>query len=221
MLTQVFQRAVFNGWLILSGSSPAIDERGLVRLLEIVDSHRPVFLFNSSGETPLEITHWIEDLAALLEVELQQFDLESLDNLEGGKRVKEAGILVLAGNRASKFLEDWRAVLGFFLADGQDSIPAVLWFVGPASSSLGQWMYSSSLEECSEALNWLPGSLILQEERGLADLEPVQRLLRQQLRSYALNLVGSATIAIGPAGEIDLWGSPTPSITLGQGWGED
>ena len=96
----------------------------------------------------------------------------------------------------------------------------ILWFVGAAGVILGEWAYNALMNQTLQGMGWLPGALILNHPGGVVEIAPVQEILRNQSRSYALNLIGGATIALAPDGEVDLWGSPTPSIVLGKGWGE-
>jgi hypothetical protein len=220
LLSKVFRRSFGSGWLILSGAFPTIEERGIERLLEITDRNRPVLILKSGVEETLEIDQWQEDLCALLEVQHTQLDLGSLDHIEIEPHLHKAGMLIVYGGDES----EWHNFLGDtimpILDEDEGCLTPVMWFVGSATLPLGEWIYRTSLDKGEAALNWLPGCLILQDVGDLGTIEPVQSILRNQIRSYALNLVGSATIAIGPTGEIDLWGSPPPSIILGQGWGD-
>jgi hypothetical protein len=215
LVSKVFRRSFGSGWLILSGALPTIEERGIERLLEITDSSRPVLIMKSGTEETLEIDQWIEDLCALLEVQRTQLDLGSSGNIDLESHLNKAGMLIAFGGDESGWFNFLGDTITPLLDEYESRLPPVMWFVGSATLPLGEWIYTKG----EAALSWLPGCLILQEMGDLGAIEPVQSILRNQMRSYALNLVGAATIAIGPTGEIDLWGSPPASIVLGQGWG--
>jgi hypothetical protein len=220
LLSQVFRRSFGGGWWILSGSSPTVEDRGIERLLEITDRSRPVLILKPGDEEIQEIDQWVEDMVAILEIEHTQLDLESLQNIDLEPHLREAGMLIGYGGNEAQWLYFLRDTITPLLDEALASLPDVLWFVGSATQPLGEWIYSTLDDAGGAALSWLPGCLILQERGDLSVIEPVQSILRTQIRSYALNLVGPATIALGPTGEIDLWGLPPPSIILGQGWGE-
>lgn len=189
-------------------------------MLEITDLARPILILKSSEKETPETDQWVDDLGAILEVQRTQIDLESIGHTDLEPHLHKAGMLIIYGGYEAQWLKFIGESITPLLDEAADSLPAVMWFVGSATLPLGEWIYSSLFDEGGEALCWLPGCLVLQEMGDLGVLEPVQRTLRTHVHSYALNLVNSATIALGPTGEIDLWGSPSPSIILGQGWGE-
>jgi hypothetical protein len=221
LLSQVFRRSFGGGWLIISGPSPTLEERGIVRLLEIIDLSQSVLLLIPGGSLTVGVEQWVDDLQELLEVQFAQLDPEAVSALDLLAQLIEAGLILAVSGDEDLWFSLLKNKLEPILKEERIIPSQVMWFVGPASRSLGEWMYDAKRDLVGQGLAWLPGCLILQETSDLRDLKPVQSILLNQLRSYALNLVDGATIGIGPTGEVDLWGSPTPSITLGQGWGED
>lgn len=219
MLSQVFRRAHSEGWLILSGPIPTIANARIERLLEVINLSRPLLVIHLQGTPSLEIEQWAMDLEALLEIPSTILDLDMVDDHILIERWQEAGLVILV---AEDELVAAQSPLKR-IADNPSELvldhDQIVWFVGNAGTSLGEWTYNSSMDQILQGMGWLPGAIILNQPGGVVELEPVQEILRSQSRSYALNLIGGATIAIGPFGEIDLWGSPTPSIVLGLGWG--
>jgi hypothetical protein len=216
----VFRRSIGGGWLMVSGPSPSIGGGGIERLLEVVDLSRPLLFLRPGDETDLGIDSWLWDLEALLEIPLNQVNLDEVDDPALIRLWREAGMVITAGEQEGS----WQNLLSTRLSLLQSELTLnpdqVLWFAGCAGTSLGEWVYSHTLALISAGVGWLPGAIILQEEDALGEIGPVQAILRNQPRSYALNLLGGATIAIGPEGEIELWGAPNPAIVLGLGWGD-
>ena len=219
LLSQVFRRAVGGGWLIVSGPTPSIGDDSVERLLEVVDLSRPILVIRPQDAILLEIDQWVLDLEALLEIPLTYLELDVVDDHELITQCQEAGLVIIAAE------DDFPlASLIKRIASNQSEFALdrnqILWFVGTAGMTLGDWAYNVTTDQTIEGMGWLPGAVILHQMGGLAEMEPVQEILRNHHRSYALNLLGDATIALGPEGEIELWGSPQPSIVLGHGWGE-
>ena len=220
LLSQVFRRALSDGWLIISGPLPSIGDDSVERLLEIVNLSRPLLVIRAQGTPSLEIEQWVLDLEALFEIPLNFLDLDVVDDQILMTRWQEAGfVIVVAG-------DDYLALDSLIqrIAANQSELTLdrdqILWFVGPAGVIIGEWAYNASMNQTLQGMGWLPGAIILNQPDGVVEIAPVQEILRNQSRSYALNLIGGATIALAPDGEVDLWGSPTPSIVLGKGWGE-
>jgi hypothetical protein len=219
LLSQVFRRTNQRGWLIISGPTPAIDDRGVERLLEVLDLSRPMLILRSGESLTLEIEGWLEDLGALLEVDQRLLEPQAAKDLALLAELQEAGLIIAAGVEQGSQQDLFLRRVAPALDQHSWRSEQILYFVGTPGKIIGEWMITPELDRVVDGMGWLPGGMILQEDIDLAELEPVQGILLNQSRSYALNLLGGATIALGPTGEIDLWGSPSPAILLGQGWG--
>lgn len=217
LLSQVFRRSIGHGWLLLSGPSPAIEERALERLLEIVNPGQQGLLVGS-GEHPPGVVGWSEDLSALLEIEITPVDLTNKQPTEIEEHMQEFEVLIFASDDINQWTDLFSQRILPVLNEVSDKRGWVCWFVGAAALPMGEWIFDSQQKECRVGTHWLPGCLVLDHEGNLEDLAPVQDILRNQPLSYALNLVDGATLALGPAGEVDLWGTPPPSIILGSSW---
>jgi hypothetical protein len=220
LLSEVFRRTFQGGWLIISGPAPAIDDRGMERLLEIIDLSRPMLVLRAGGSLSIEIEGWVEDLGALLEVDQQFLEPQTAEDPTLQYGLQEAGLIVAGGVEEASQRDLYLRWIAPALDQHNWRSDQILYFVGVPGTIIGEWRITPQLDRAVEGIGWLPGGMILQEGISLAELEPVQDILRNQPRSYVLNLLGGATIALGPAGEIDLWGSPSPAIILGRGWGE-
>jgi hypothetical protein len=209
VIAEVFRRSIAGGWLIISGPQPALDERAIEHLLQIVDPTEGALVLTPAGVVLPEVAGWLEDLENLLELDCQIEDPESLTIDELIAYCRGVGLVMLGGNLST----GWKELLcsSLFPIDG------VLVLIGSAASLVGEWTYDPQTQRIEEGLHWLPGGLILTDS---GPVEAAQDVLRHKHKSYVLNLGESAALALGPAGEIELWGSPAPSIVLGRGWGE-
>jgi hypothetical protein len=219
LLSQVFRRRFQRGWLIISGPTPAIEDRGVERILEILDLSRPMLVLRTSKLLTLEIEGWLEDLSALVEVDQELLEPQTVEDEALLSGLQEAGLIIVAGVEETSQRDLFLRRVAPALDQHRWRSEQILYFVGAPGKIVGEWMITPELDRAVDGMGWLPGGMILQEDINLAEIEPIQGILLTQSRSYALNLLGGATIALGPAGEIDLWGSPSPGIVLGQGWG--
>ncbi len=217
LLSSVFRRSNAHGWLLFSGPSPAIEERALERLLEITNpSSRGLIL--ATGEHYAIVGPWTDDLSALLEIEIDHVDLKSLQPTEFEKYLRDSDLLLCASANLDPWLPSFSQIALPILNEFRDDRNRVCWFVGDAALPMGEWIFDLQQNTYQAGVEWLPGCLVLHEEGDLEDLMPVQDILQNKPFSYALNLVEGATLALGPAGEVDLWGTPPPTIVLGRSW---
>jgi hypothetical protein len=209
VISDVFRRSIAGGWLIISGPRPVLDERAIEHLLQVIDPMSGASVLVPGAVVPSSVNGWLEDLEALLEIEIAPVDLEKHSIEELKTLIHKDGLVVLVGESAVGWVDLLRSSL--FPIEG------VLVLVGSPTVLLGEWAYSFQTKTLEDGLGWMPGCLIIPETE---DSEIAHKVLQHEPKSYALELEGSATLALGPAGEINLWGSPAPSIILGYGWGE-
>ena len=219
LLSHVFRVLSPFDWLILSGPSPALDERGLERLLQILEPDRPGILVSSGKPIRGDVEGWLEDISLALEITFTHVNVSTIDSQKLLSDLAAAGTLILVSDDLDKSSADFERTLAPALESVLQTSSLALWFVGSAVLPLGEWFYDPSHKTCIPGTGWLPGCLMVQDTGELGEIEPIQEILQTHDQSYALNLVEGATLALGSSGEIDLWGTPAPGIILGQGWG--
>jgi hypothetical protein len=69
-------------------------------------------------------------------------------------------------------------------------------------------------------LGWLGAALVVPGQDTPAELASVRQHLTANPKAYALGLSEYTLVALGPEGEIEVWGASKPTIILGQGWRE-
>ena len=220
LLSQIFRRTFSDGWLIISGPLPSIGDNSVERLLEIVNLSQPLLVIRSQGPPSIEIEQWALDLEALLEIPLNILDLDTVDDQILMTRWQEAGFVIVVAEDDYLALDSLIQRITVNQSELTLDRDQIFWFVGAAGVIVGEWAYNASMDQILQGMGWLPGAIILNQPGGVVEIDPVQEILHSRSRNYALNLIGGATIALAPDGEVDLWGSPTPSIVLGQGWGD-
>jgi hypothetical protein len=128
-----------------------------------------------------------------------------------------AGLLILAGGDA----DGWARALapGDASSHVLESLDegGLLYAVGGAAEALGQWVFPEG-EAPRRALGWLPGGVILTGRSDPAEMSGLPEHLAREDRSYAIGLGEGAALALGPGGEVEVWGEARPTIALGRGW---
>lgn len=183
-------------------------------MLEHTDLSQPCTLL-VSGTPTRDQDQFLEDVDVLLDSYVQVRPLETIPPaLDLG-----SGLLALLGG-------DSRAWLRAFEAKRLDesvltalSEGGVVLAAPGASSCLGSWILPSGGEEVAPGLGWLPGAVVLPGQEDPIDEERVRLLLKSQDRAYALGLPTSSILALGPQGQVEVWGETAPKLALGTGWG--
>jgi hypothetical protein len=215
--SKLFQRPRGEGWLVLADRPPTLsgEYANLPNaLLTNADlSYQPLCILGDEvGISAL--SDFISDLSVLLDVEVVVGRLEDAKDWD----TLAPGILILVGGHA----KDWINLLGetnfglLVLQGFQNGL--LLIAIGAAAAALGSWVVEESYETPLPGLNWLVGSIILPWTSDPAEYEVVRSLLARPEPIYAMGLEGGRILALGPVGEVELWGADAPTLVLGAGW---
>jgi hypothetical protein len=213
----VFQRPRGEGWLVLSDHVPSLEgefsELANSLLTHADLSYRPLcILAGKTGDSLLQ--KFLIDLEVLLNVEIIVVTLQDVGDWD----LIHPGILILSGGKP----EEWVTALGethvgvLILEAFQDGL--LLFAADAAASGLGSWVLGEADNSPFPGLNWLVGSLVLPWAKDPAENESVRSVLLKPEPLYAMGLAGGRIIALGPSGEVQLWGVDAPTIVLGSGW---
>jgi hypothetical protein len=215
----VLRRPGTMGWLIISpaqiellAESPAVQ-----RMLDLIDQSREVMVLEMAGGDIREddFPIWMADLAGQ---PLRRIGAVPAETASIREAWLNAGVIFLQGGSQ----QAWREFVGVHLFQGYpDEILAegsLLVAGGWSSGVLGTWMLEARGGDLTPGLGWLEGGLILPFESEPAAEAAVLELLEGSTPAYALGLPPGSTLAMGPAGEIEVWGAVPPSILLGRGW---
>ena len=215
--SRLFQRPRGEGWLVLADRPPILggEYANLANslLLHADLSYQPLCILGDNVKYPT-LPGFIADLQTLLDVEVAVERLEDARSWD----VLNPGILVLAGGKA----EDWvrtleETNLGVLILQGfVDGL--LLIAIDTAAAALGSWVLEEGSDSPFPGLNWLVGSIVLPWIADPAELDIVRSVLARTEPLYAIGLEGGRVFALGPGGEVELWGVDAPTIVLGSGW---
>jgi hypothetical protein len=216
-ISDIFQRPKGDGWLVLADRIPTI-EGEFSNLANSLLTHAnlafpPVCVLADPIPDP-SLPRFLKDLEVLLDVENVVVTLEDTMDWD----LLNPGMLILTGGRS----EQWVTALGdthFGVLILQALTDGLLLFTSDAAAAgLGSWVLNGVDESPFPGLNWLHGSVILPWTETPAENEAVRAILSRTEPLYAMGIAGGRMIALGPEGEVELWGIDAPTILIGSGW---
>jgi hypothetical protein len=221
---QVFRRPMGVGWIVLTGILPSLGgeaPRLAECMLDHIDLSRvPVCIVTESIVKRGDAADFIDELEELLGVSIDVINVTQFNPSDLAELLTTSGLIVLAGEPVECWLEIFNATLSGYqpahvLGDG-----TLLLAAGAAAAALGSWVYHSEHAELNPALGWLEGAIVLPQVHDPMALPGMREVLSQKERVYALGLPQGAILAMGPEGEIEVWGETQPVVALSTGWGD-
>jgi hypothetical protein len=212
LLSELLRRPPGLGWLVLSGGS--LPEDLVQRVLALVDQAGGITAVVPSPENLPEAEPILQAWTDISGWSGRAVDCDSSEILEDA--LAEAALAVLpdlAG--AQQYL---RAIgqtdAGEFLLAALDA-GVTLVCEGAAAEALGELIADSAPSSPGlPALRWIPGAVLQTRFRGGATFPLAGR--RKDL--FRIGLPEGVAIAMGPAGEREMWGDEKPTITFRQWW---
>ncbi len=204
------------GWIVLGSVLPEIGGsfRGLgERLLSRIDlARRPICVASPEADRA-KVEGFVDELEAWLGSEVIRLKPAEVPALDWS----EAGLVVLVGGP----LAVWVSALSGEHPESRGPHGAdeatLVYAVGEAAEALGSWIVPPGGETLA-GVGWLRGAVVLAGKPEPSSVSGVTELLAREDRSYALGLGEGDILALGPAGEVEVWGEARPTIMLGRGW---
>lgn len=213
---EVLRRIQGEGWVVLAGGPPELGHTYPVlaeRLVQHTDLSQPGLVLTAGPPTP-DGRQFVEDVDVLFN---SNVEVHSLDELAGAPELGR-GLIALLGGQVSEWLTACDAAgldesLLVSLTEG-----GLVFATQAASACFGSWTLLGSGPEISPGLAWLPGAIVIPGETDPAEREEVRRFLRERDHAYAIGLPATAILALGPQGQVEVWGGAAPRVALGKGW---
>lgn len=214
---RVFRRDTQAGWLILSAEIPSLgDEYPQLaeHIVQRMNLSRPAASLLLGEYPPAGWGDLLEGIEALFGHPVTNLSLAQPVPDE----LSNAGLLVLGGGDRWSWLAELHGTRLEELVLRALHEGALILATGEMASVVGSWTLTPGQGRESPGLNWLPGAVVLPDERDPASLGSIQELLTRHDRAYALGLHSQSVVALGPGGEIEVWGERQPTLLLGRGW---
>lgn len=212
----LFSRRYAGGWLVLTpglvtfgGPYPDL----AAHLLERIELARPSLCLCASGSDLGVAGRFAEEIEGLL-------DRECPVTLLGGTAgiPSELALVVLCGGDAAAWVEALaeETPIGKSLATSAEE--SLILAAGPAAAALGAWIAPAGEANLIGGCSWLTDAIVLPGVADPGEAARVRERLSSPARLYAVGLPEGAILALGPDGQVELWGSVRPTILLGAGW---
>lgn len=199
------------GWLVFSGGNTAGSEvraQALSRA-RVFGTVAYISLAEDGGDSLMDD---MEDLGARAGyfVDLQ-YD-ESEDIIE---QLQAASLIVIEVGSSVDVL--YKAIQGAAVKGIRDAYTrgAIILVEGLAANLFGRWVVSDH-GQLLEGLNWIENAFIEPESLGAEDSRAVRAVLNEMADAVAINLAPGSALALGPDGQVEVWGQKEVTISLGR-----
>lgn len=200
------------GWLVMCGGGDfASGETGEVEAeaLTRVQPGDPIAYIWAAGDVETADKH----LAALDDLGgptgyLVDILTEDDDSLR--QQLSVAGLIVLGDGPNLRELRS--GLLGAALEGVSAAFErgAVILGMGQSAALLGSWL------EDLEGIAWVEGAIIVTSYEHPDQPARLRQLLLSHPNAYGLGIGIGSALALGPGGEVESWGEPKVTVTLGQ-----
>jgi hypothetical protein len=213
----IFRWRPGNGWLVLCGGGPLGSDDMLsveAKMLSHTVSQGPVAYIWAASDVEAADRHMesLRDLGArtgyLVDILTEEDDLLF-------RHLNEAGVIILGDGPQTETLR--QALVGAALRGMEDAFSrgATIYTVGQSSALFGS--YAVDNDALISGFNWLAHSIIMPTYTP-PETDGLRGWVRQVPNGYGLGLGQGAALALGPTGEVEVWGSAAITVSLGRGF---
>ncbi len=196
------------GWLVFSGGgSDEIRAAALGRMA----ADGGIACISFSGDPD----HLLDDLADLGAPPAFLVDVFGEDDLTIRDQIAQSGMIVIEGGASA--VEVRGALRGAALEGMQAAFEngALVLLEGAAALAFAGWLIED--DEVEIGLEWLIGALVLVGVRNAAPY--AKPVLDVQPTAIAVAIMPDSALALGPDGEIEIWGLGEVTVALGAAYG--
>lgn len=203
------------GWLVLAGCATG-REAVRARALTVAAADGPLVVLATGGENEA-VGQLLDDFAALGSRSAFLLDAFVEDDATLRQSLAEAGVIV-AG--AESGVSVARNALQGAINEGMLEAwtqGALVLLEGPAAACAGSWIIEDDGRR-HDGLAWLPGALVVAGDTDVSAVASVRALMESEAQAVALGIGRDAALALGPDGELEIWGEQQVNIALGPAW---
>lgn len=218
---QMFNHTFNSAWLVLAtheSIQPPFIFDLCVQLGGLIDEGSPLVLVEgpeSDNEEVEALLARLQDSFAPGEIKVLPLKDFMLDDNQG-----RVGVLILYGGTPQDWVVEARRFKSKAYSPDLPLIDLTI-VIGGACAAIGEWKLKwPSPDDIDSGLGWLPRGIVTPGLSHPADLPAVRDLLANEVRSFAIGLPPGSSIALGPAGELEIWSEVKPGVILGKGWGQ-
>lgn len=204
-----------SGWLVLAGgeSNSEIAALALGRLA----ADGGIAYLMLGGQFQQKVEQILADMDDLGSPPGYLVDVMTEDDDTIRQKLGEAGMIVITGGESVDQLRD--ALLGAAAEGIQTAFEngALVLAQGAGAMVFGNWVILQHGQQ-QQGLQWLENSLILPAVTSIAHDPLAKSLLALEPAAIAVGIGVDSALALGPNGELEIWGNPEVTIALGQNY---
>jgi hypothetical protein len=205
------------GWLVMSGGGPLESDDNLsieAAMLGHTVSQGPIAYIWAASDIENADRHMdvLRDMGArtgyLIDILTEEDDVLF-------RHVSEAGIIILGDGPRQEILRE--ALVGSALRGIEEAFSrgATLYAVGESAALIGA--YAAGSNTLVPGFGWLAHAVILPGYTP-DQADRLRSQVQQVPNGYGLGLGQGAALALGPVGEVEVWGNKAITISLGQSY---
>lgn len=217
--SSIFRWKDGEGWLVLSGNgdfnageTEAID----MRMLNRSAADGPLVYIGAAHDTATT-EDYLDYLGELGGRSGYPVDVIAEDDNTLEEKVSEAGIIVIGSGPDQERL--WNGLQGATISAIRTAYAngALVMGRGIGAQPFGRWQLGGVLVH-KTGFGWLENAAILALPLGETESRALQALLEESPFAYGLGIGTASALALGPAGQVEIWGQNQITISLGQGY---
>lgn len=211
----VFHWLPGRGWIVLSGGGPpeSDDVQSVeAHLLARTVSQGPLVYVWAAGDLDSADRH-MDSLRELGARTGYLVDILSEPDEEVYARLSEAGVIILGDGPQQDALHDALSGVVLEAIHSAFSRGAMVYAVGLSAEQFGAHRIGE--RDLVPGIQWLERAIIV--SGYTPDMaEGLRQVVRQTPHSFGLGISQGAAVALGPLGEVEVWGSAAVTVALGQ-----
>lgn len=133
--------------------------------------------------------------------------------------IREAGIVVLEAGVSVDALYELAFGPVMDAIDEAFQRGALILVEGLAVNIFGRWVLSDNGHLLS-GMDWVRDGFLEPNASGLEDSRAVQAIIQTEPDAIAISISADSAIALGPDGEVELWGNGRVTVSLGQNYSQ-
>lgn len=204
------------GWLALAGDAPASDAiRARALGVAAADGAVAIVAVRGADADAEQLLADIEDLGAQAGYLV---DLLAEDDVAIRSKLAEASVIVISANVE---VHEVRSVLTGVAIEGMQTAfenGAVVLAEGPCVVAFGAWLVAQS-GEIADGFGWVENTLIVPGASSVSESPVAKAVMTARPAALALGIGAGSALALGPDGQVELWGEQQVAIALGPDFG--
>lgn len=207
----IFRWVSGRGWLVLSGGPDVNSDVRSMALARSAADGGVAYVSTGGGADTAE--HALEDMEDLGAPSGYLVDVASEDDQTVIARLTEASVVVIESHGSAEAVRS--SLLGAAAEGLQAAFAngAVILAEGPSAMVFGSWVVRDN-GELVNGLEWVEGGLFAPGVNAAAAW--ARDVLTAQALAYVVGIGVGSALALGPDGQVEIWGKGDVTVALGQ-----